>query len=44
MKQGEIIEPVGTAAHFPEDMMYMPSGFEVDRLTAYRTPAGLPPP
>ena len=41
MKESEIVEPVGAAVSFPDDMMHMPSALGVDQLTAHWTPAGL---
>ena len=41
VKQHEIVEPVGAAVSFPDDMMHMPSALGVDQLTAHWTPAGL---
>ena len=41
MKQHEIVEPVGAAMSFPDDMMHVPSALGVDQLTAHWTSAGL---
>jgi len=41
VKQHEIVEPVGAAVSFPDDMMHMPSALRVDQLTAHWTSAGL---
>ena len=41
VKQHEIVESVGAAMSFPDDMMHVPSALGVDQLTAHWTSAGL---
>jgi hypothetical protein len=41
MKKHEVVEPVGTAVSFPDDMMHMPATLDVDQLTAHWASAAL---